>query len=58
MGVFLGTIVKLKSDVDRAMQRDSEDACNSKDINDWFTFTLKKKSLIEAVKQYIHILLA
>jgi len=29
-----------------------------KDKNDWFTFTLKKKSLIEAVKQNIHILLA
>lgn len=40
------------------MQSDSEDACNSKDTNDWFTFTLKKKSLIEDVKQNIHILLA
>lgn len=40
------------------MQRDSEDASNSKDKNDWFTFTLKKKSLMEAVKQNIHILLA
>lgn len=28
------------------------------DTNDWFTFTLKKKSLIEDVKQNIHILFA
>lgn len=39
------------------MQRDLEDASNLKGKNDWFTFTLKKKSLMEAVKQYIHILL-
>lgn len=38
--------------------RDAEDACDLKDTNDWFTFTLKKKSLMEAVKQNIHILLA
>lgn len=48
--------IKLKSDVDRSLQR-FRGCLQLNDKNDWFTFTLKKMSLIEAVK-HIHILLA